>query len=158
LLKKTISRCPVCHAKCPAEVCRTEGSPPKVFLKRTCPTHGETSFCIASDARFYWLAKGNPDNGEACCAGGKCGSSSVLDFDFRSGAAHNAADSSPSGTLGRNAAGKGDAPFEKLSTCLALIEIVNSCNLACPTCYADSPVGAGAKVDAVLLTELKTRI
>ena len=28
---------------------------------------------------------------------------------------------------------------ESLSTCLALIEIVNSCNLSCPTCYADSP-------------------
>ncbi len=48
--------------------------------------------------------------------------------------------------------------FEKLSTCLALIEIVNSCNLACPTCYADSPVGTGAKVDAVPLADLKNRI
>src|SRR5207249_4004948 len=47
------------------------------------------------------------------------------------------------------------ARFEKLSTCLALIEIVNSCNLACPTCYADSPTG---KVDAVPLEDLKTRI
>ena len=30
-------------------------------------------------------------------------------------------------------------PFQTLSTCLALIEIVDSCNLACPTCFADSP-------------------
>jgi hypothetical protein len=62
------------------------------------------------------------------------------------------------GTLGRNASGKGDGPFEKLSTCLALIEIVNSCNLACPTCYANSPVGAGKHVDAVPLIDLQRRI
>jgi uncharacterized radical SAM superfamily Fe-S cluster-containing enzyme len=124
-----------------------------VFLKRTCSHHGEVSVCIASDARFYWLAKGKPGN--ACCAGsGK-----------------------RVGTLGRNAAGRfaltkptpdqstangccegQGAPFETLSTCLALIEIVNSCNLACPTCYADSPVGTGARVDAVALEDLQRRI
>ena len=141
LLKQTTSRCPVCHVPCPAEVWRTGGILPKVFLKRTCPEHGEVSVCIASDARFYWLAKGNAENdccgGQACCA----------------------ADGAPAGTLGRNAE-PGDAlgVMEKLSTCLALIEIVNSCNLACPTCFADSPVGAGQKVDAVPLSELQQRI
>jgi uncharacterized radical SAM superfamily Fe-S cluster-containing enzyme len=35
---------------------------------------------------------------------------------------------------------------------------VNSCNLACPTCYADSPVGAGSAVDAVPIEELQRRI
>ncbi|MDB6022085.1 MAG: molybdopterin-based tungsten cofactor biosynthesis protein, partial [Pedosphaera sp.] len=159
LLKQTRSRCPVCHASCPAEVWRSEGTPAKVFLKRTCPQHGEASVCIASDARFYWLAKGSPENAGACCAGGNCGpKTSPLDFDFARGSAVSAADGSVVGTLGRNAAGKGDAPFEKLSTCLALIEIVNSCNLACPTCYADSPAGAGAKVDAVPLAQLQQRI
>lgn len=70
LLKHTTSRCPVCHAACPAEVWRTGHRPAKVFLKRHCPTHGEASVCIASDARFYWLAKGNPGNDSACCGGG----------------------------------------------------------------------------------------
>jgi 7,8-dihydro-6-hydroxymethylpterin dimethyltransferase len=159
LLKKTRSRCPTCHASCPAEVWRTEGTPAKVFLKRTCPVHGEASVCIASDARFYWLAKGNPENEGACCAGGNCGTKvSPVDFNFSKGAAISAADGSVSGTLGCNADGKGNGSFEKLSTCLALIEIVNSCNLACPTCYADSPVGAGAKVDAVPLKQLQQRI
>jgi len=45
---------------------------------------------------------------------------------------------------------------ERLSTCLALIEIVNSCNLACPTCFADSP--RTAHVDAVPLADLQRRI
>lgn len=45
---------------------------------------------------------------------------------------------------------------EKLSTCLALIEIVDSCNLACPTCYADSP--QSTQISAVPLEDLKRRI
>jgi uncharacterized radical SAM superfamily Fe-S cluster-containing enzyme len=142
LLKRTTSRCPVCQAQCPAEVWRTGGIPAKVFLKRTCPEHGEASVCISSDARFYWLAKGKAEN--SCC-----GSSSSCC----------SADGTNVGTLGRNA-DPGDALGiqEKLSTCLALIEIVNSCNLACPTCYADSPVGTGQKIDAVPLENLKQRI
>jgi 7,8-dihydro-6-hydroxymethylpterin dimethyltransferase len=159
LLKRTTSRCPVCHAACPAEVWRVAGSPQKVFLKRTCATHGEASVCIASDARFYWLAQGKPEN--ACCSGGACCSPPVsvpASSEVLNKMAFSAADYSVAGTLGRNSAGKGDGPFEKLSTCLALIEIVNSCNLACPTCYADSPVGIGAKVDAVPLEQLKARI
>jgi 7,8-dihydro-6-hydroxymethylpterin dimethyltransferase len=143
LLKRTTSRCPQCHAPCPAEVWRSEGAPARVFLRRSCAVHGEAETCISSDARFYWLAQGHPQNAEA---GDGCGN------------ACRASDGAVRGTLGRNAAGRGDAPFEKLSTCLALIEIVNSCNLACPTCYANSPVGAGPSVDAVPLAELQRRI
>jgi len=143
LLKRTTSRCPQCHAECPAAVWRVDGEPAKVFLRRTCPEHGDASVCIASDARFYWLAKGNSANGECCGGGSACC----------------AADGSVAGTLGRNAA-PGDALGiqEKLSTCLALIEIVNSCNLSCPTCYADSPPGVGQKIDAFPLNDLKRRI
>src|SRR5712671_1440573 len=90
LLKRTTSRCPVCHAACPAEVWRIEAQPPKVFLKRTCPAHGEASVCIASDARFYWLAKGNPDNSRVCCGGSAC----------------RASDGAPAGTLGHNVSGR----------------------------------------------------
>lgn len=143
LLKRTTSRCPVCHAPCPAEVWRTAGIPSKVFLKRTCYKHGEASVCIASDARFYWLAKGKSGNRACDCGPGACCS----------------ADGSNVGTLGRNAdSGVSLGVMEKLSTCLALIEIVNSCNLSCPTCYADSPLGAGQKIDAVPLENLKRRI
>ena len=144
LLKLTTSRCPTCHASCPAEIWRTGGIVPKVFLKRTCPEHGEASVCLASDARFYWLATGKAENSnDGCCGGQAC----------------RASDGTPAGTLGRNTH-PGDAlgVQEKLATCLALIEIVNSCNLACPTCYADSPIGAGAGVDAVPLEDLKRRI
>ncbi len=150
LLKRTTSRCPVCRAPCPAEVRRTGGIAAKVFLKRTCPEHGEASVCIASDARFYWLAKGKDAN--ACC-------SSRLTLNAQPSNCCQSADGSNPGTLGRNA-NPGDAigVMEKLSTCLALIEIVRSCNLSCPTCYADSPLGTGQKIDAVPLADLQARI
>ena len=150
LLKRTTSRCPVCHAPCPAEVWRTGGFQSQVFLKRTCPEHGEASVCIASDARFYWLAKGKDEN--ACCSG-------LSTLNSQPSTCCPSADGSNPGTLGRNAH-PGDAlgVMEKLSTCLALIEIVNSCNLSCPTCFADSPLGIGHKVDAIPLAELQARI
>jgi uncharacterized radical SAM superfamily Fe-S cluster-containing enzyme len=142
LLKRTTSRCPVCRGAVPGEVVRVaQGKQAKVFLRKTCPEHGTSAVCIASDARFYWMAQGDPQN--ACCGGTACCAS----------------EEGRPGTLGRNAAGRGDGPFEKLATCLALIEIVNSCNLACPTCFADSPVGAsGAKLDAIPVADLQRRI
>ena len=47
-------------------------------------------------------------------------------------------------------------PFDTLSTCLALIEIVDSCNMACPTCFAGSPVEK--VVDYVPLAEIQSRV
>lgn len=142
LLKETTSRCPACLKPCPAEVWLEEGEPARVVLRRFCPDHGEASMCIASDARFYWLARGRSENATGCC-GGSVGCASH---------------STEAGTLGRNAHARGNAPFETLSTCLALIEVVHSCDLQCPVCYADSPAGAGANVNAVPLPELLRRI
>lgn len=143
LLKRTTSRCPICHTPCPAEVWLTGEKQKRIQMRRRCEEHGEAEVCISSDARFYWIAKGDPRN--ACCGGFAC----------------NANDGGVAGTLGRNAGSfpGQESSCEKLSTCLALIEIVNSCNLACPTCYADSPVGpSGAKLDAVPLADLQRRI
>jgi uncharacterized radical SAM superfamily Fe-S cluster-containing enzyme len=142
LLKETVSRCPVCFARCPAEVWKTTGPKEQVFLERTCPEHGKASVCIASDARFYWLAKGDPDREGCGCGGGACSAS---------------AQGLP-GVLGRNASGRQEGPFEKLATCLALIELVHSCNLSCPTCYADSPLKGPKHVDAVPMEDLQRRI
>jgi uncharacterized radical SAM superfamily Fe-S cluster-containing enzyme len=139
-LKHTTSRCPVCQRSAPAEVWKTSGTPSKVYLTRTCEEHGAHDACISSDARFYWLAQGDPSN--ACGAGCACSADS----------------NGKAGTLGRNAAVKSNT-VEVLSTCLALIEIVDSCNLACPTCFADSPVGAaGGKLKTHSLESLQSRI
>ena len=147
LLKRTISRCPTCHVECPAEVWkRRDGRGQKsVWLERRCAEHGSAEACIATDARFYWIAQGDPENQR--CGGGACSSS----------------DGQVRGILGKNAAGtsqcgeaKTEDRTETLSTCLALIEIVNSCNLACPTCYADSP--QSRSIDFVPLDDLQRRI
>lgn len=140
LLKNTTSRCPLCNVACPAGVWQTDESPSRVLLSRTCPEHGSTTVCISSDARFYWLAKGSDDN--------RCGDSCACSAD----------PSGLSGTLGKNAFAEKDATVEQLSTCLALIEIVDSCNLACPTCFADSPVGTHSRLKYHPLDELKQRI
>ena len=125
----------MCHASVPARVTRTDEAPARVMLERACPDHGFHEACIASDARFHWLSLGSDSN--------RCGSSCGC---------------GPVATLGKNAAGRAEAPFEILSTCLALIEIVHSCNLACPTCYANSPRPHDGAVDAVPLTDIKSRI
>ncbi|MBK1853882.1 radical SAM protein [Verrucomicrobiaceae bacterium 5K15] len=139
-LKHTRSRCPVCHDLCPAEVWKTNATPSKVYLTRTCPEHGEASMCISSDARFYWMSKGSDDN--ACCGSGAC-----------------CADPTGNdGTLGRNALAEKGQTVETLSTCLALIEIVDSCNLACPTCFAASPTGVNEKLDYHSLENIQERI
>ena len=71
LLKRTTSRCPVCHADSPAEVWKTGGPfKSRVVLRRTCAEHGMAEAVISSDARFYWLAQGDPKN--ACCGGNAC--------------------------------------------------------------------------------------
>jgi uncharacterized radical SAM superfamily Fe-S cluster-containing enzyme len=161
-LKRTTSRCPTCHALCPAEVWCVGEKPAMVFLKRICSEHGEATVCIASDARFYWLAKGRPENSACDCSRqGNEVEGSVADLRLPASRAAKtccSAEGSNIGTLGCNA-DPGDALGiqEKLSTCLALIEVVNSCNLSCPTCYADSPLANG-KVDAVPLENLKQRI
>ncbi|MDD5200822.1 MAG: radical SAM protein [Terrimicrobiaceae bacterium] len=140
VLKRTRGRCPICLADCAAEVIRrADGGREAVFMRRECLDHGATEARIATDARFYWLAQGDPGNacrtpGSACCA---------------------SPDGSP-GTLGQNAAGRSDGPFEKLATCLALIEIVESCNLACPVCYADSPHESSVK--AAPIEDIQARV
>lgn len=137
VLKETRSRCPVCQASCPATVRVVSGTPEKIHLFRTCPDHGSFDVCISSDARFYWLSKGSGGScgGGACCAG----------------------EGGNDGTLGRNAdPGEALGLQEKLSTCLALIEIVDSCNLACPTCYASSPQSPDVK--AASLEDICARV
>ncbi len=138
-LKDTTSRCPACHQLCAATVWKTNTTPSKVYLTRECPDHGEISMCISSDARFYWMAKGNEQN--ACCGASARSVADGID-----------------GTLGKNAYAKKGDTVETLSTCLALIEIVDSCNLACPTCFAASPTGVDEALDYHPLDEVKSRI
>src|SRR5262245_22966823 len=124
LLKRTRSRCPVCHKSCPAEVWRTGAFQAKVWLKLTCTEHDETTVCIAPEALFYWLAKGKAEND----SGGprpQERNSVWATPDVSAAQACRASDGSPAVSLGRNAdPGAALGIQEKLSTCLALIEVV----------------------------------
>ncbi|MFM8817142.1 MAG: radical SAM protein, partial [Phycisphaerales bacterium] len=118
MIKATRSRCPTCRADIPASVVERGG---RVFMEKSCTEHGDFRVLLQSDARWYFPSHGDPANaGGACCGGGGC-----------CAPAPGAADATE-----RN-------PFDTLSTCVALIEIVESCNLTCPTCYAESPYGVG---------------
>lgn len=110
LLKKAMrSRCNKCGEEVAAEAWKSNDSPPRVYLRKYCPIDGVTSSRLSSDAAFYYVA----DKGQACgCGPGGC---------------------KPS-PLGENAITE-----SPLHTCTLVVEIVTDCNLACPTCYADSP-------------------
>ena len=73
-IKRTTSRCTVCHASCPAKIYRAAG---KIYLTRRCPEHGAATTLISSDARFYHPAKGDPRNGD-CGESCDCGDTPLL--------------------------------------------------------------------------------
>lgn len=147
LLKQTSTRCPVCRQPCPGEVWKRGPGDGKIFLERTCPAHGFFSVCISSSGRFYWLSRGA---GESACCGESSGDPG--------GDACAASDLRPVAPLGRNARLAADPTCEILSSCLVLIEIVDSCNLKCPTCYADSPYTSPAAPNGHSLQALQERI
>jgi uncharacterized radical SAM superfamily Fe-S cluster-containing enzyme len=133
VLKETTSRCPVCNKPKPAKVIKVmRGGREQIVMRRECPCHGISEFTIATDARFYHLAQGSSANrpSEGCGCGTACSAGTGGKPAFLGS---NALDEDKNGII------------EKLSTCLALIEVVESCNMACPTCFADSPVGAAGQ-------------
>jgi uncharacterized radical SAM superfamily Fe-S cluster-containing enzyme len=78
-------------------------------MVKHCGEHGRTSSRLSSDAHFYYVQK----EGEACGCGPE-GCTPVA--------------------LGDNA-----KSASQLHTCTFVVDIVDDCNLSCPTCYADSP-------------------
>ncbi|HMN41938.1 MAG TPA: hypothetical protein PKE29_13930 [Phycisphaerales bacterium] len=131
VLKRTTSRCPVCKAGIPAEVREVGG---RVFMSKRCEAHGQFDVLLARHARHYHLATGTTGS----CCGPACGCGPAAPADTADAPAKD--------------------PFEVLSTCIALIEIVDSCNLACPTCFASSPVGIGDNVDCISFDNFTRRI
>lgn len=146
LLKRTRSRCPACAAEVPAQVVERCGA---VFLEKACPDHGAFSVRIQSDARWYFESHGAAGNAaeDPCCGGGS-GCCAPTSLSIGGGGVADA---------GEDRAAQRD-PFETLSTCIALIEIVESCNLTCPTCYAESPYGVGADARHATFDEIVRRV
>jgi hypothetical protein len=96
---------------------------------KSCAAHGRFEVTLARDPRFYHPGQGGR---EADRCGEEC-----------------ACAAGPAGS--RN-------PFDVLSTCTAIIDIVDSCNLACPACYAASPFGIDRHVDCIGFEEFVRRV
>ena len=136
VIKRTRSRCPECRGEVPATVLERDGA---VWMEKSCGSHGEFRVRLQADARWYFESHGDPSNASGAAGAPCCG---------------------PEGCCvpALGAATAGGDPFETLSTCVALIEIVDSCNLACPTCYAGSPYGVGADVKCTPFDEVVRRV
>ncbi len=143
-IKRTTGRCQICKELKPARVLKLQRcGKEQVVMMVDCEKDGERESLLSSDSRFYYSRPKGDTKGGCGCGPNKC---------LPVGGGRE-------GTLGENAtneAKRGD--LEKLSTCLALIEIVDSCNLACPTCFADSPLGSNAKVKYHSLQNITSRI
>ena len=144
-IKQTSSLCPVCKAQIDAEVYKRDG---RVYLRKACGEHGTFDVLINSDERFYYDSRGanSAENTSGCCSSG-CGCGSTTLTSLTSG-----------GTDEQPRVGHDPAIVETASTCIALIEIVESCNLKCPTCYADSPYSDSSSIKALSLDEFKQRV
>ncbi|MEE9404808.1 MAG: radical SAM protein [Algisphaera sp.] len=134
VLKHTTSLCPVCRVLVPAVVVDRDGC---VFMQKTCPDHGAFEVLINSNRQWYFDSVG-ADGG--CCGGDSGGCCSP----------GSGSDSAPD---------KSGGTVEHGATCIALIEMVEDCNLTCPTCYAGSaPPLPGHDLSVVSLHDFKQRI
>ncbi|MFO0828103.1 MAG: radical SAM protein [Phycisphaerales bacterium] len=101
----------------------------RIVMRKRCAEHGPFEVTIAKDKRYWYDSRGSGSCcGEGCCCGPK-----------------------PEATASAD-------PFDTLSTCIALIEIVDSCNLTCPTCYASSPFGVHDDVKCSTFDDVVRRV
>lgn len=123
------SKCLICEKIVPAVVMKSFDNPPRVYMLKFCPEHGQTDSPISSDASYYYVKK----EGEAsCCGPSGCGPT----------------------PLGENA----KQEFQ-LHTCTLVVEIVKECNISCNTCYANSPHAPRKIAHDILsLSELKNQV
>jgi uncharacterized radical SAM superfamily Fe-S cluster-containing enzyme len=112
----------------------------EIHLHRECPDHGEFAAVINSDSKYYYLSVGADSRQSQGAAISTAPSLPVV-----SGAGQGCCSGGACGTSA-----------EDLSTCIGLIEIVRSCNLSCPVCFADSP--QARDVDALPFDEFVSRV
>ncbi|MBI2853030.1 MAG: radical SAM protein [Chloroflexi bacterium] len=120
-VETTQSVCPWCFAVVEASIVEDGG---RIFMHKTCLEHGDFRVLLSSDAE--WYHRSFPFNKPGTTPRG-----------YSTGVK----DGCPNDC--------GLCPDHIQHTCLALIEINSDCNLACPTCYADSRPGFRLTVEQV---------
>jgi len=111
----TISLCSTCLKRISAKIIFEDE---KVFMIKTCPTHGEERVLIATDIEYYKRCRNFLKPGE-----------SPLKFNTE--------------TLYGCPYDCGLCPDHEQHSCLTVLEITDRCNLTCPTCYAESSPSHG---------------
>ncbi len=159
VIKHTSSLCPVCKAQIGAEVYRRGG---KVYLRKTCEEHGVFDVLINSDERYYYDSRGansaeNTSGGEGRCSSG-CGCGPGELGEPGEPGESVSRNPNPGAPRGGGGVGHDSGIVETSSTCIGLIEIVESCNLRCPTCFADSPYSEPTAIKALTLEEFWLRV
>ena len=118
---QTESLCPVCLALVDAFLIVRDG---RVIMEKTCEVHGKFDVLISSDADYYrWALKFNKPGTMPKSFG--TASKSGCPYDC------------------------GLCPEHKQHTCLGIIEVTESCNMRCPTCFANSSVGKSLELGQV---------
>jgi 7,8-dihydro-6-hydroxymethylpterin dimethyltransferase len=111
LIKKTKSLCPTCNSVVDAEIIEEEG---KVWLTRTCPSHGKFRHLYWSDARMYHRFQ---------------------EYDTVGNGVANPQNTVPEDTCPANC---GLCNNHHSQTLLANIDLTNRCNLDCDFCFANA--------------------
>jgi uncharacterized radical SAM superfamily Fe-S cluster-containing enzyme len=125
-IKETGSICPVCTQAVNADVYERHG---QVWMDKCCVEHGEYSALLSSGIRHYYEARHYfEDQVEMKQSQSCCGSSCSLP------AVNPQADSQAESQAGTQAQSLAWANH----SCNVLIEIIERCNLTCPTCFAGS--------------------
>lgn len=107
LVERTLSLCPDCRTRIPADIA-VHGQ--AVFLRKHCPVHGEQIELLEKNAAYYQARSQYDKPGTAT----QIQTATVHGCPFDCGI----------------------CPEHRQHTCIGLIEIVDSCELACADCYA----------------------
>ncbi|MFP3871706.1 MAG: tetraether lipid synthase Tes [Candidatus Aenigmatarchaeota archaeon] len=110
LPKKTVSLCPECKEKIPAEIKEKDG---KVVMEKDCDEHGHFESLVWSDVDLYLKAEVFAYDGKG------------VDNPY-----YEDATSCPENC--------GLCNLHKSHTCLANIDLTNRCNMNCPICFANA--------------------
>lgn len=120
-IELTRSICPECHIVLDAQIHVRSG---RVYMRKRCPVHGWFEGIISSDAEMYLGASRFNRPGQI-----------PLRFatEIRDGCPNDC----------------GLCPDHQQHTCVGIIEVTQSCNLRCPTCFTDSPSGGTLSLEQV---------
>jgi uncharacterized radical SAM superfamily Fe-S cluster-containing enzyme len=118
VVKTSLSVCPVCNRRIPMAVYEENGA---IWLKKVCPEHGAFEDLYWGDAEmyYYFLQWDTPEY----IAKGLANPYTDLQFYTEMG-------SCPMGC--------GLCPVHKSDTVLAIVDVTNRCNMACPVCFANA--------------------